>query len=313
MVQSQVFFAGMSKVSLSILIPVYNWDVSGLIESLDKQSSALSDEFSTEIIVVEDGSTEQFENVSTAERLPFVSYVYISRNQGRSILRNILLERATGEYVLFLDADMIPDDDRFLLRYYENIKAGYDIVCGGISYSLLSKVDDKYSFYLYKSKNTEAISAALRNKSPWRYFFTSNILIRRSIANAVKFDLRYAGYGFEDIDLAIRLSKSFDIYHIDNTCSHMGLMSKRQTFMKMRESIQNYMMLVSLHPEETQCNAIVIGAKILQLFPRKLLKVADVLLEKIFFLIPFNSVALLIFQLDKLVIFSQLCKTKKSR
>ncbi len=301
----------MSQLSLSILIPVYNWDISTLIRRLNNQSTALINEFPTEIIVLEDGSTKKYCNSSVAKSLPLVKYEYLPSNHGRASLRNKLLERATGEFVLFLDADMLPDDELFLIRYYKTIKAGHDIICGGISYKLLSEVDEDNSFYLYKSKKTEAVSASVRNTSPWRYLFTSNMLIRRSITESVKFDSRFTGYGFEDIDLAIRLSKTYTIHHIDNTCTHMGLISKKKTFQRMRDSIPNYTMLVALHPDETSGNAIVIGSRILVLLPQRLLQILDRLLEKLFFSISSESISLFLFQLNKLVIFTKLNKTKR--
>ncbi len=300
-----------SDQSLSILIPVFNWDISKLVQRLHNQSLGLMEKFEIEIIVLEDGSTEKNDNAAAIENLPLVTYEYFPVNRGRATLRNLLLERAKGEYILFIDADMLPDDDRFLQRYLDKIKAGHDIICGGISYNLISQVENNCSFYLYKSEKTEAVRATLRNKSPWRYLFTSNILIRRRIAESIKFDSRFTAYGFEDIDWAIRLARSYSIDHIDNTCSHMGLMSKEQTFSRMRESIKNYVLLVSLHPEETKHNSIVVHAKHLSLLPNSILQMLDLLLEKLFFAIGNNPISLLLFQLNKLVIFTKTFKANK--
>ncbi len=302
----------MSALSISILIPVYNWDISELLKRLHDQTDMLQESCAFEIIAVEDGSKETFENEQIAESLKRVSYTSLPHNHGRATLRNLLLQRANGEYVLFLDADMLPDDENFLHRYVEKAESGSDIVCGGISYKQVLPTEQQYSFYLYKSLKTEAISAERRLGSAWRYLFTSNVLVRRDVTESVNFDLRFASYGFEDIDWAIRLAKSYTIQHIDNTCSHMGLMTKPQAFIKMRESIDNYALLLSLHPEETASSQITRLSRLMQWVPGCILDGIDTICEKLFYRFSRNSVAFIFFQLDKLVLLTRTLKSQKN-
>jgi glycosyltransferase involved in cell wall biosynthesis len=297
-----------SPVFLSILIPLYNWDVGPLLTCLSSQCLHLSEGQRVEIIVMDDGSTEKFTNGAVADQLPLVRYEESGVNKGRAEIRNALLRQAKGEYVLFLDADMLPDRDDFLQTYLEHGRKGSEIVCGGISYRQNEKENPEYSFYLYKSRKTEALSPSVRGVIPWRYLFTSNIMVRRDIMESVRFDPLFTGYGFEDIEWGIRLGNSFTITHIDNTCSHMGVMSKQQVFCKMRDSVQNYALLLSLHPLKIGSTGAAGLACFLKYFPDGFLALGDHLLSRLFASMPWNWLLFLIFQCNKAVLLAKVLK-----
>ena len=297
-----------SSIFLSILIPVYNWNVQPLLKKLYAQCCGVEMRGQVEIIVIDDGSSEKFDTASTAEKLSFVLYEELPRNLGRGAVRNALLDKAKGEYVLFLDADMFPDHDNFIQVYFNLAKAGCEILCGGISYLQYMEREEEYSFYLYKSKKTEALPATVRNNVPWRYFFTSNIILRRDIVNSVRFDSRFKGYGFEDIEWSIRLSETYQIIHIDNTCSHMGVIGKERVFTNMRDSIVNYVLLLSIHPEQTAGSGAAKYARKLKLLPVFLLNFSDIVLSRLFSFLPWNPLLFLVFQCDKVVLLAKALK-----
>lgn len=87
---------------VSVIIPAYNCArfireaVESALDQLDPPP---------EVIVVDDGSTDETHLVLTPH-LDQIRYVY-QENQGQSVARNLGLEIAQGEYVVFLDADDI--------------------------------------------------------------------------------------------------------------------------------------------------------------------------------------------------------------
>lgn len=84
---------------VSIIIPVYNGD-RYLRQAL---CSAVGQDYQpTEIILVDDGSTDKTANV--AAEFPFVQYIYQS-NLGVAAARNRGIKASAGEFVAFLDAD----------------------------------------------------------------------------------------------------------------------------------------------------------------------------------------------------------------
>lgn len=88
----------------SIIIPVYNRpeEISDLLSSLEKQTDS-----GFETIIVEDGSTvdcrRQCGNFKGNSRLKY----FLKENEGRSIARNYGMDRADGDYFIFVDSDCI--------------------------------------------------------------------------------------------------------------------------------------------------------------------------------------------------------------
>ena len=87
--------------TVSIIIPTYNRQslVQETIDSVLRQS--LSD---WELIVIDDGSTDETGAVLTERYGTSIRYVY-QQNQGESAARNYGISLAQGKYVAFLDSD----------------------------------------------------------------------------------------------------------------------------------------------------------------------------------------------------------------
>jgi glycosyltransferase involved in cell wall biosynthesis len=88
---------------VSIIVPVFN--VENYLEEC-LLSAVNQDYENIEIIIIDDGSTDSSEKiVDTFKRqYPYIESVK-TKNQGQSSARNLGLEMATGDYVLFLDSD----------------------------------------------------------------------------------------------------------------------------------------------------------------------------------------------------------------
>jgi glycosyltransferase involved in cell wall biosynthesis len=90
---------------VSVIIPCYNHALylRDAIESVEQQTYT-----HTEIIVVDDGSTDDTKLVASS--FPSVKYIH-QHNSGLSAARNKGIEEASGQYLVFLDADdwLYPD------------------------------------------------------------------------------------------------------------------------------------------------------------------------------------------------------------
>lgn len=112
------------KQALSVIIPTYN--VERFIEKAIQ--SALEQKEVTEIIVVDDGSTDstvqlimQLKNENSIITL----YQHPNKvNKGRSATRNLGIQKATGDFIAFLDADDYYLPNRFTndFKLFQEIK-----------------------------------------------------------------------------------------------------------------------------------------------------------------------------------------------
>ena len=93
----------MDEIKISIIVPVYNrpGEVADLLQSLEAQTDK-----DFEIVLVEDGST--ILSLPDGKGPASLSVQYFQKsNEGRSIARNYGLERAKGNFFVFVDSDCI--------------------------------------------------------------------------------------------------------------------------------------------------------------------------------------------------------------
>lgn len=92
-------------MKLSIIIPMYNAasSIEKCLESTQKQDLDKSD---YEVVVINDGSKDESLAVTEAVIVRYNNiHVYSQENGGLSAARNAGIERAKGNYILFLDSD----------------------------------------------------------------------------------------------------------------------------------------------------------------------------------------------------------------
>lgn len=93
-----------NKIKLSIVIPIYNRETS-LVPCVE---NVLSQDYKNfELILVNDASTDSTEGIckTYAQKYANVSYVTNNENLGPGLTRNVGLDKATGDYIIFLDSD----------------------------------------------------------------------------------------------------------------------------------------------------------------------------------------------------------------
>ena len=223
---------------LSILIPVYNVDVTKLVEKLYKQCRQLGIVF--EILVFDDLSNEKYRSKNSGLSGMFgVNYLELSQNLGRAKIRNWLLKSASFDYILYLDSDSKVISNNFIKTYVES-KDTADILCGGRVYSKKPpRASSKFLHWKYGTQ-CESKSAKVRNKDIINYFHTNNIFGLRKVFEYVPFHQDHDGYGYEDLVFAQEVNDAgFSIKHIENPVQHLGLETQIQFLAKTKQSIQN--------------------------------------------------------------------------
>jgi len=124
---------------VSVIIPAYNAAllIRRCIESVLSQVGG----FSIEVIIVDDGSTD--DTIALVRQLGETRIsVICQENQGPAMARNRGLERATGEYVAFLDADdyWMPEFLKHTVTFLESTPMAV-AVSGGQIHRIPNKAD----------------------------------------------------------------------------------------------------------------------------------------------------------------------------
>lgn len=90
-------------MDISIIVPVYNVEkyLDRCLESLLEQEKV-----ETEILIIDDGSTDNSGKISDIYQKKYNNiYVYHKKNEGLGLTRNYGMDRARGDYILFVDSD----------------------------------------------------------------------------------------------------------------------------------------------------------------------------------------------------------------
>ncbi len=177
---------------LSIIVPVYNAE-----KTLEKcVNSILNQKYSNiEVILINDGSKDDSLKIckkmeSKDSRIKIIDIV----NQGVSVARNKGIEKSTGDYIAFVDADDYLDEniyekmlsvakkyklDIVFCNYKEIYKDGNKSCIDQLS-SIGKSIEPSYKFI----ERLLSISEDCLSGSCWRSIFTKNKILN----NNIKFD-----------------------------------------------------------------------------------------------------------------------------
>jgi len=218
---------------LSILIPTYNYNIYNLVNELHKQLGDTSIVY--EIIISDDCSSLFFEENKKIASISNTTYVRQKQNLGRTKNRETLANEATHDWLLFLDADVLPARDTFIKKYINAIQDDLDIIFGGISYQENPPAKAQYLRWHY-GKHRESQSVKKRNQNPW-FVISQNLLVKKDIflkANVSKENR----YGLDNLFSHQLKVLNARILHIDNPIIHLGLEENTVFLKKTIEAVE---------------------------------------------------------------------------
>ena len=256
---------------LSVLTPFFRDDPRPLLAALDRQTDALSG--TVELVLLDDAGGDRVLSAAVAEavaalRLP-TRLVQLSTNVGRARGRNTLMAHSRGGHLLFLDSDMLPDAVDFLANYLKLIvDRDPPVVVGGFSVAQCPPRPE-HALHRALALRADCLSAAVRSLMPEKYVWTSNLLVRRDVFSAERFDEAFRGWGWEDTEWGVRVAARYGVVHIDNQATHLGLDTAETLVSKYEQSPGNFARMLTHHPTATRKFPSYRVARLLRLAPAR--------------------------------------------
>jgi glycosyltransferase involved in cell wall biosynthesis len=226
-------------MKISLLIPVFDYDIIALVHSMKDAMGKVPEFF--EIVIGDDGSSAEYHEKYRSLETENVKVISSEKNIGRAAIRNKLALEAQGDFLIFIDADvMLPGTaEAYILKWLPYMKTSR-VICGGTLYHDSPPGDPDNLLRWKYGKWREQKSAAERNKHPHAGFSTFNVMIEKSVFSKIRFNEELKQYGHEDTLLGYQLKKAgINILHIDNGLMHEGLESNREFLIKTKLGIEN--------------------------------------------------------------------------
>lgn len=118
-------------VKLSIIIPFYNV-VDYIAESISSVMTASN--FSYEVLLIDDGSTDGSHEVAKKFAKDFTNVkLIVQENKGLGAARNLGVEHAHGEYIVFLDSDDLIIKGAYSRMLQQIDESGSDFIVGNVA------------------------------------------------------------------------------------------------------------------------------------------------------------------------------------
>jgi len=258
-----------ARPCVSVLIPFLRDDPLPLLDALDTEASALSG--AVELVLMDDGTgdvalTQALEARIATMALP-VQLITLGANEGRSRGRNRLAAAARARHLLFLDSDMRPDTPRFLGVWADLVRDRDPAVAFGGFSLLQAPTDARFAVHRAMAAKSECLPCEVRALTPEKYVYTSNLLVRRDVFDTEAFDAAFTGWGWEDVEWAMRVSRRYPVIHVDNPATHMGLDTVQALAGKYEQSAPNFARVIAKHPDIIGGYASFKAARLLKRLP----------------------------------------------
>ncbi|BAQ61375.1 glycosyl transferase [Geminocystis sp. NIES-3708] len=187
----------------SVVIPTYNRlpILQKCLLALENQQFNPNLVTDYEIVVVDDGSTDETISWLTTQKA-LLSHVkfYTQNHKGAAAARNLGVEKAQGDWIIFIDSDLIVTSS-FLQAHSQTLNSEATSLNNDLIFTYGAVINtcnfDDPTSEPYKITD---FSAA--------YFATGNVAIAKKwLLKAGLFDTMFRQYGWEDLELGIRLKK----------------------------------------------------------------------------------------------------------
>lgn len=230
---------------ISILIPVYNYNIKMLVENLLTQFKNIDCKW--EILISDDASKDGIKR----SNLDFINNLNLGsvklfqqeKNIGNTSNRNILIDEASFNWLLFLDADVLPVSTNFLTNYIKYMRSTtQDIISGNIIYDCKNPLPHLLRWKYGVKK--EQVSFNERQNNLVMHARGANFAIKRKLAQKNNFPILKEKYGFVDTRFFLQFSKD-KFCVIENPVFHLGIETNEKFLQKVKKAVVNALFLLN--------------------------------------------------------------------
>ena len=167
-------------IKISIIIPVFNEEKT-IIKLLEKVNNVNLDGIDKEVIIIDDCSTDSTPILLEKNKKFFDHLIKLKINSGKGAAVKKGLLQATGDYILFQDADLEYDPQDYIKLVEPVLRFDADVVMGSrLSASQLTRV-----YYFWHKLGNRFITFAFNvfNNTTFTDIYSCYLLFRRSLIN----------------------------------------------------------------------------------------------------------------------------------
>jgi hypothetical protein len=235
---------------LAICITALRENAGELIRALSAQPEAAD----CALLLHVDGADD--EDLTAAHHLALAAYpgpnaVHLAAEpRGRTAAREWLVAHAPANWILLLDAGLLPGGPDFLARHLAAAEeaGGPALISGGLS---LAEARPGMASRLHHAELRSSLGAPAetRQADPARYVSSAHALVHRDILMATSFDAGFACRQQADIDWSLRVASSWPVLQIDNPAACGTLEDDAGLIEKSGASGPGFARLLRRHPE----------------------------------------------------------------
>lgn len=201
-------------MKLSVIVPTHNRAeiLSTCIKKLLAQKRV-----KFEVVIVDDGSTDDTESVVRDIVRKNENVAYIKQEVShQGVARNHGAELATGDIIVFIGDDIFVEPGFLKMHHDRHVDYSDEnvVVLGHTTWDPKLEINEYMRFlessgwqFGYQFLNPGMIGKA----EPYKFFYTSNISLKKSFFKHEKFNEDFRFYGWEDVELGYRLWRRHDM------------------------------------------------------------------------------------------------------